>query len=122
IWSLTRMPAGRPAGMRAIVAARSRTSASMAQPCSYVNRIGARMASIERQTGLSLSAGERAISHVPPEGSDFGLEQYKLDRAHELELNKATAEYEHAWIRTITLLNGGAAVGFVTLISAIWKV
>src|SRR4051795_1415547 len=39
MWSLTRMPAGRPAGMRAIVAARSRTSASMAQPCSYVNRI-----------------------------------------------------------------------------------
>src|SRR3954468_8085255 len=40
MWSLTRMPAGRPAGMRAIVAARPRTSASMAQPCSYVNRIG----------------------------------------------------------------------------------
>src|SRR3954452_9965140 len=40
MWSLTRMPAGRPAGTRAIVAARSRTSASMAQPCSYVNRIG----------------------------------------------------------------------------------
>src|SRR3954447_18746375 len=40
MWSLTRMPAGRPAGIRAIVAARSRTSASMAQPCSYVNRIG----------------------------------------------------------------------------------
>src|SRR4051794_5206470 len=40
MWSLTRMPAGRPAGMRAIVAARSRTSASMAQPCPYVNRIG----------------------------------------------------------------------------------
>ena len=38
-WSLTRMPAGRPAGMRAIVAARSRTSASMAQPCPDVNRI-----------------------------------------------------------------------------------
>src|SRR3954464_11673954 len=44
MWSLTRMPAGRPAGMRAIVAARSRTSASMAQPCSYVNRIAVRPA------------------------------------------------------------------------------
>src|SRR6478736_5826939 len=40
MWSLTRMPAGRPAGMRAIVAARPRTSASMAQLCPYVNRIG----------------------------------------------------------------------------------
>src|SRR3954470_18013294 len=39
MWSLTRMPAGRPAGMRAIVAARSRTSASMAQPHLYVNGI-----------------------------------------------------------------------------------
>src|SRR4051812_18165491 len=38
------MPAGRPAGMRAIVAARPRASASMAQPCSYVNRIGANSA------------------------------------------------------------------------------
>ena len=42
MWSLTRMPAGRPAGMRAIVAAPPRTSASMAQPCSYVNRIGSK--------------------------------------------------------------------------------
>src|SRR6476620_5809023 len=41
MWSLTRMPAGRPAGMRAIVAARPRASASMAQLCPYVNRIGA---------------------------------------------------------------------------------
>src|SRR4051812_39897818 len=40
MWSLTRMPAGRPAGIRAIVAARPKASASMAQPCSYVNRIG----------------------------------------------------------------------------------
>src|SRR4051794_20017594 len=49
MWSLTRMPAGRPAGMRAIVAARSRTSASMAQPCSYVNRIGASSRAGSRQ-------------------------------------------------------------------------
>src|SRR5689334_9412030 len=41
MWSLTRMPAGRPAGTRAIVAARPRTSPRMAQPCSYVNRIDA---------------------------------------------------------------------------------
>src|SRR3954464_12681556 len=40
-WSLTRMPAGRPAGARAIVAARPRASASMAQLHLYVNSIGA---------------------------------------------------------------------------------
>src|SRR3954449_7910359 len=39
IWSLTRMPAGRPARVRAIVAAHPRASASMAQLCPYVNGI-----------------------------------------------------------------------------------
>src|SRR6476619_4661001 len=38
-WSLTRMPAGRLAGTRAIVVARPRASASMAQLCPYVNCI-----------------------------------------------------------------------------------
>src|SRR5689334_11130074 len=42
MWSLTRMPAGRPAGMRAIIAARPRASASMAQLSPYVNRIALR--------------------------------------------------------------------------------
>src|SRR3954449_6153592 len=60
MWSLTRMPAGRPAGMRAIVAARSRTSASMAQPCSYVNRIAVREDVMKhdriRQAGCALCA------------------------------------------------------------------
>src|SRR4051794_38203981 len=41
IWSLTRMPAGRPARVRAIVAAHPRASASMAQLCPYVNGIEA---------------------------------------------------------------------------------
>src|SRR3954447_12594448 len=41
MWSLTRMPAGRPAGARAIVAAHPRASASMALLHPYVNRIGA---------------------------------------------------------------------------------
>src|SRR3954452_8957374 len=40
MWSLTRMPAGRTAGMRAIIAARPKASASMAQLSPYVNRIG----------------------------------------------------------------------------------
>src|SRR5690349_18156725 len=40
MWSLTRMPAGRPARARAIVAAHPRASASMALLHPYVNRIG----------------------------------------------------------------------------------
>src|SRR6478735_5560263 len=60
MWSLTRMPAGRPAGMRAIVAARPRTSASMAQPCSYVNRIG-------------VKGGHRLLEyHRDPPAADVG--------------------------------------------------
>src|SRR3954453_22431368 len=39
-WSLRRTPAGRPAGERAIAFGRPRESASMAQLCPYLNRIG----------------------------------------------------------------------------------
>src|SRR3954451_10791871 len=39
MWSLRRMPAGRPAGTRAIAVAHPRASASMAQPHLYVNGI-----------------------------------------------------------------------------------
>src|SRR4051812_34697028 len=46
MWSLTRMPAGRPAGMRAIIASRPRARASMAQLSPYVNRIEATPAPI----------------------------------------------------------------------------
>src|SRR4051794_26524543 len=38
-WSLRRMPAGRPAGTRAIAVARPRASVNMAQPNLYVNSI-----------------------------------------------------------------------------------
>src|SRR5215218_10765303 len=41
-WSLRRMPAGRPAGARAIAVARPRTSTSMTQLHDYVNGIEAR--------------------------------------------------------------------------------
>src|SRR4051794_39730943 len=56
IWSLTRMPAGRPARVRAIVAAHPRASASMAQLCPYVNGI---------VFNLDNSRAGRAPSHHP---------------------------------------------------------
>lgn len=51
----------------------------------------------------------------------FTLEKYKLDRQHELELNRATAAYEHATLRTLMVLNGGAAAAFLTLLGAVWS-
>lgn len=37
-------------------------------------------------------------------------------RAHELELNRATAAFEHAVIAPLTLLNGGAAAAWLTFL------
>jgi hypothetical protein len=49
------------------------------------------------------------------------LEWYKLHRAHELELNKATLAYELELAKLLVLLNGGAAGAFLTMTGAIWK-
>lgn len=43
---------------------------------------------------------------------------YEAQRAHELELNRATAAFEHAVLSPLFLLNGGAAVAFLTLLGA----
>jgi hypothetical protein len=43
---------------------------------------------------------------------------YQAQRAHELELNRATATFEHAVISPVLLLNGGATVAFLTLLGA----
>lgn len=43
---------------------------------------------------------------------------YESQRAHELELNRATAAFEHAVVAPLFLLNGGAAVAFLTLLGA----
>jgi hypothetical protein len=52
---------------------------------------------------------------------DFLLEWYKLQRAHELELNKATLAYELELAKLLVLLNGGAAGAFLTLLGAVSK-
>src|SRR3954454_9511919 len=69
MWSLTRMPAGRPAGMRAITAARPRASASMAQLSPYVNRIEAR--------------------HPDPPSPDHGVEAAAADLRDEDQVRRA---------------------------------
>jgi hypothetical protein len=44
---------------------------------------------------------------------------YDAVRAHEVMLNQATSAFEHAVITRLTLLNGGAATAFLTLLGAI---
>lgn len=48
----------------------------------------------------------------------FLLEKYKLDRAHEVALNNATATYEQANLRTLLILNGGSATAYLALFGA----
>ncbi len=47
------------------------------------------------------------------------LAVYEAVRAHERQLNTATAAFEHAVIAPLFLLNGGAAVAFLTLVGSL---
>ena len=51
---------------------------------------------------------------------DTAMEKYRLDRAHEIELNRATSAFESSLIQPLLLLNGGAIVTFLALLGAIW--
>jgi hypothetical protein len=63
----------------------------------------------------------------PPEcdGADDGgvspARLYDAVRTHEVMLNEAASAFEHAVIARLTLLNGGAATAFLTLLGAISK-
>jgi hypothetical protein len=59
----------------------------------------------------------QGISPVSTE-ADRELEICRAVRAHELELNRATAAFEHAVLAPLFLLNGGALVAFITLLGA----
>lgn len=48
----------------------------------------------------------------------FDTEKYKLDRAHELELNKFTHVLEVERMKLLTYLNGGAAAAWLTFSKA----
>ncbi|MGC5173273.1 hypothetical protein ACLQ2Q_21745 [Microbacterium sp. DT81.1] len=50
--------------------------------------------------------------------NDRDIAVYQTQRAHEVELNRATAAFEHAMVSPLFLLNGGAAVAFLTLLGA----
>lgn len=51
--------------------------------------------------------------------SAAGVEVYKAMRAHEIMLNQATSTYEHATVAPLILVNGGAAVAYLTLAGAL---
>src|SRR3954447_16020044 len=73
MWSVRRMPAGRPAGARAIAVAHPRASASMAQLHLYVNGIGARgtLRCLASQDGETDNArAERGHPGEPGAGAD----------------------------------------------------
>ncbi len=51
-------------------------------------------------------------------GNEREIAVYQAQRAHELELNRATSSFEHAMVSPLLLLNGGAVVAFLTLLGA----
>ncbi|KQO98482.1 hypothetical protein [Leifsonia sp. Leaf264] len=56
---------------------------------------------------------------TPNRGADPAeLAVYQGQRAHELELNRATSAFEHALLSPLFILNGGGAVAFLTLLGA----
>ena len=50
--------------------------------------------------------------------TEVDVQVYQAVRAHEVELNRATAAFEHAVLAPLYLLNGGAAIAFLTLLGA----
>lgn len=49
---------------------------------------------------------------------EFELEKYRLDRAHELELNRFTHTFEVERLKLLIILNGGAAAAWLTFSKA----
>ena len=55
------------------------------------------------------------------------IEEFKADKAHEEELTRATVQFEHAAMRPVFLLNGGALIAALTFLghahpSASWQI
>jgi len=70
-----------------------------------------------RRVLLIKASGEG--DEMEPQDPSPEIEVYKAVRAHELELNRATAGFEHAVLTPLFLLNGGALVAFLTLLGAV---
>jgi hypothetical protein len=53
------------------------------------------------------------VSELKDYQRQFLLERYKSDRAHELEVEKFSAQFETTFIQSSALLNGALAAGFL---------
>src|SRR4051794_29893973 len=78
MWSLRRMPAGRPAGTRAIAVAHPRASASMAQPHLYVNGIA--LNTHEPATGRGTPMMTEAAYPLAPTGESTSEAVHPVDQ------------------------------------------
>ncbi|MEM8759265.1 MAG: hypothetical protein AAGE83_02940 [Pseudomonadota bacterium] len=59
------------------------------------------------------------LPHLSQAEESFLRAKYALDRELELELNRGAAAYEQEVLRTLVLLNGGAAAAFLGLYGAL---
>ena len=55
----------------------------------------------------------------PQEAADRKLERLKFKHAQSIELLRATTAFEHAALRLVFLMNGGALVAFVALFGSL---
>jgi hypothetical protein len=72
----------------------------------------------QRRTEVDSEQGRGSSASDDQPATERDLAIYQAQRAHELELNKATAAFEHALVSPLFLLNGGAVVAFLTLLGA----
>jgi hypothetical protein len=58
----------------------------------------------------------KRVANPPAASIEFAFEKYRLDRLHELELNKATHNFEQESLKILSYLNGGAAAAYIGLL------
>ncbi|MEL6482840.1 MAG: hypothetical protein AAFU72_02760 [Pseudomonadota bacterium] len=73
----------------------------------------------EEQRALPGAGEVQPLPHLSAAEESFLRAKYALDRELELELNRGAAAYEQEVLRTLVLLNGGAAAAFLGLYGAL---
>ncbi|MEM7498329.1 MAG: hypothetical protein AAF371_10105 [Pseudomonadota bacterium] len=69
--------------------------------------------------GTPIVATTEPLPHLSAAEESFLRTKYGFDRELELELNRGAAAYEQEVLRTLVLLNGGAAAAFLGLYGAL---
>jgi hypothetical protein len=92
-----------------------------AQEDGEMSNVDKQFREIQHTLARILTERNGPITITPPAldaKESFRTEWYKLSRAHELELNKATLSYEHERLKILAYLNGGAAGAYLTIVTA----